>query len=81
MQAAIVRDLSALFSEKLNIEVPSTEADLIESGLLDSLRLVELLLHIESSLGFRIPVDEIDLDDLRTVKRIARLIAARMEPA
>lgn len=70
-----------LFAEKLNIEVPSTDTDLIETGLLDSLRLVELLLEIEASLGCRIPVDEIDLDDLRSVSRIAKLIAARMVPA
>jgi methoxymalonate biosynthesis acyl carrier protein len=73
----IVRDVAALFRDKLGIEVPSPECDLIESGLLDSLRLVELLLEIEASLGCRIPIDEIELDDLRSVRRIARLIAAR----
>jgi len=70
-----------LFSEKLNIEVPSPDTDLIESGLLDSLRLVELLLEIEASLGVRLDLEEIDLDDLRSVKRIARLLAARLQPA
>jgi len=77
MSESLVPDLQALFSEKLSIDVPSADADLIESGLLDSLRLVELLLHIEGTLGCRIPVDEIDLDDLRSVNRIARLISAR----
>jgi acyl carrier protein len=77
----LVRELRALFSEKLNIDVPSVEADLIESGLLDSLRLVELLLEIEAGLGHRIPIDEIELDDLRSVARIARLIASRLQPA
>ncbi len=70
-------EIHSLFAEKLNIDVPSADTDLIDSGLLDSLRLVELLLHIESSLGCRIPLEEIDLDDLRSVKSIARLIAAR----
>ena len=77
----LVRELRALFSDKLNIDVPSVEADLIESGLLDSLRLVELLLEIEAGLGHRIPIDEIELDDLRSVARIARLIASRLQPA
>lgn len=80
MTSAIVRDLGALF-EKLDLEVPSADADLIDSGLLDSLRLVELLLHIEGTLGCRIPLEDIDLDDLRSVNRIARLIAGRLEPA
>ena len=74
----LVRDLRALFTDKLNIDVPSADADLIESGLLDSLRLVELLLEIEAGLGHRIPIDEIELDDLRSVARIARLIASRL---
>jgi acyl carrier protein len=78
---SLVPDLHALFSETLNVEVPSADADLIESGLLDSLRLVELLLHLEGNLGCRIPLEEIDLDDLRSVNRIARMIAARMEAA
>ena len=77
MQTAIVRDVSALFLDKLGIEVPSPDADLIDGGLLDSLRLVELLLEIEAGLGCRIPIDEIELDDLRSVRRIARLIEAR----
>lgn len=77
MSELLIPDLHALFGEKLGIEVPSPDTDLIESGLLDSLRLVELLLHIEGSLGCRIPIDEIDLGDLRSIKRIARLIGAR----
>ena len=80
-QSTVVRDVSALFRDKLGIEVPSPESDLIESGLLDSLRLVELLLEIEASLGCRIPIDEIELDDLRSVRRIARLIEARTRQA
>jgi acyl carrier protein len=81
MMDSLVPDLEALFRNTLNVEVPSADADLIESGLLDSLRLVELLLHIEGSLGCRIDLEQIDLDDLRSVNRIARMISARMELA
>ncbi len=81
MQATLVRDLSALFSDKLNIDVPAPDTDLIETGLLASLRLVEQLLEIETGLGHRIPLDQVELDDLRSVARIARLIATRMEPS
>jgi methoxymalonate biosynthesis acyl carrier protein len=78
--AAIVRDLSALFRDKLFIELPAADTDLLDSGLLDSLQLVQLLLHVEQDLGYRIPLDEIDLDDLRSLERLARVIAARAEP-
>jgi methoxymalonate biosynthesis acyl carrier protein len=77
--AAIVRELSAVFRDKLFIEVPAADTDLIDSGLLDSLQLVQLLLHVEQDLGYRIPLDEIDLDDLRSLERLARVIAARPE--
>jgi acyl carrier protein len=77
MIESLVLGLQALFREKLNIDVPSIDADLIESGLLDSLQIVQLLLYIESDLGYRIALDEIDLDDLRSVARLARVIMAR----
>jgi acyl carrier protein len=83
MQAttAIVRDLTAVFRDKLFIELPAADTDLLDSGVLDSLQLVQLLLHVEQDLGYRIPLDEIDLDDLRSLERLARLIAARAELA
>ena len=79
MKASVIPQLTALFAERLYIDVPSPETDLIEAGLLDSLQLVELLLHIEHRLGCRIPLQEVDFEDLRSVERIAGLIAARRE--
>ncbi len=79
MRDRIVQDLGRLFAGRLHIEIPSPETDLIETGLLDSLRLVELLLYIESDLGWRLPIEDIDLDDLRSVRRIAALIESRTQ--
>jgi len=71
------RRIAALFRERLHIEVPSPDTDLIESGLLDSMQLVELLLGIEEQFGVRVSIEELDLDDLRTLARIARLVERR----
>lgn len=79
MHASIVRDLSALFREELHIEVPTPDTDLFDSGLLDSLQLVQLLLHVEQRLGLRIPLDEVDLEDLRSIGSLARVVASRVE--
>ncbi len=76
MTDAIVERLRALFVESLRIEVPSADTDLFETGMLDSLQLVELLLQLEQRFGFRIKIDDIELDDLRSLARIARLLAA-----
>jgi methoxymalonate biosynthesis acyl carrier protein len=72
----IIEQLGALFVESFHIEVPSSDTDLLETGILDSFQFVELLLQLEQRFGFRIKIEDIDLDDLRTLSRIARLVAA-----
>jgi D-alanine--poly(phosphoribitol) ligase subunit 2 len=74
--AAITGRLGALFAETFHIEVPSPDTDLLESGLLDSFQFVELLLQLERRFGVRVRIDDIELDDLRTLARIARMVAA-----
>jgi len=78
---AIIERLHALFVESLHIEVPSADTDLFETGMLDSLQLVELLLQLEQQFGFRIKIDDIELDDLRTLARIAGLLTAHRAAA
>ncbi len=68
--------LGALFVETFHIDVPSMDTDLLATGILDSLQFVELLLQLERRFSLRIKIDDIDLDDLRTLGRIARLVAA-----
>lgn len=72
---AIIQRLRALFAETFHVEVPSSDTDLLETGVLDSLQFVELLFKLEQHFGFRMKIDDIDLDDLRTLARIARLLA------
>jgi len=72
---AIIERLRAVFVESFHIEVPSADTDLLESGILDSFQMVELLSELEQRFGFRINIEHIELDDLRTLSRIARLVA------
>jgi len=79
----MVERLGALFAESFHIEAPAPDTDLLESGLLDSFQFVELLLQLEQRFGLRIRIDDIELDDLRTLARLARLVeagGARREP-
>ena len=66
--------LKTLFLECFHIEVPALDTDLFESGILDSLQLVELLLQLEQRFGIRIQIEDIDLDDLRSLAQISRLM-------
>jgi D-alanine--poly(phosphoribitol) ligase subunit 2 len=81
MNDAILRELGDIFVEALHIEAPPPGTDLFESGTLDSLQLVELLLELERRFGFKIAIDDIDLEQLRTLERIAALVAAAERPA
>ena len=67
--------VAEIFSEKLHIDVPSHDSDLIEIGAIDSLQLVELLFQLEQQLGMRISLEEIDLDCFRSIARIAQTLA------
>jgi acyl carrier protein len=79
-QAIDAERLRALLLEHLHVEVPSADSDLLETGVLDSLQLVDLLLLIEQHFGRRIPIESIDLDNLRSLTRLADLIAALAHP-
>jgi acyl carrier protein len=63
-----------LFLETLNVQVPSQEADLIESGLIDSLALVELLFAIEREFSVSLPLDDLEIENFRSVNRISEVI-------
>jgi len=76
--APSLRDrIAGVFSQKLHIEVPSMETDLMETGILDSLTLVELLFHIEQELGLKISLETLDLDHFRSIARIADYLTSQ----
>jgi len=66
--------IRALLSEKLFVEVDSTDADLLKAGILDSLALIQLLVHLEERFGVKIALDELDIEDLRSIDSIARMV-------
>ena len=66
--------LHAIFRSKLNLEIPSIDADLVESGLLDSLTFVELLLNIEQEFGRKISMDDLEIKNFRSIARIAEFV-------
>jgi len=78
---AALERLRTLFLQHLHLEVPSADTDLLETGLLDSLQLVDLLVLIEQEFGRRIALEAIELDDLRSLSRLAQLVSTPAEPA
>lgn len=68
--------LRGFFSEKLSVEVSSVDTDLAQTGILDSLALVELLSYIEEEFGTEISLDDIEIEDFHSIARIAEYVDA-----
>jgi methoxymalonate biosynthesis acyl carrier protein len=71
----LVNELIALFAEQLAVEIPSASTDLIDAGLLDSAKFVDLLLCLEQRFGVYVDLNELELDCFRSVQGIAALVA------
>ena len=74
---ALQQQVASLFSEKLNLDVASVETDLIETGLLDSLALVELMAQLEESFDVSISTDDMELENFRSITSIAMFVMRR----
>jgi methoxymalonate biosynthesis acyl carrier protein len=70
--------LRSLFSEVLHAEVPSIETDLFDTGILDSQKFVELLLHIEQCFNTQINIEDFEIENFRCIDKITALILQRM---
>jgi acyl carrier protein len=73
-EANVIDRVQRLFVEALNTSAPAPDADLIDTGLLDSLALVELLFALEREFDVRIPLEELDIESFRSVAQIAELV-------
>jgi acyl carrier protein len=66
--------VTTLIHESLQIEVDRIDVDLIESGILDSLALVELIFQLEQEFGVTIRLEEMSVERFRTISSISELI-------
>ena len=65
-----------IFLNQLALQV-DVETDVIDSGILDPVAFVQLLVGLEQEFGVTVDVAALQLDDFRSISRIARFIAAR----
>jgi len=73
----VLPKITALFRDKLELDVPSPETDLLQPGLMDSLKLVDLLVHLEQEFGLTISVENLDVEDVRSLTRIADFVRSQ----
>jgi len=69
--------LRAVFADDLHVEVPSPETDLLATGRIDSVGMVELFLQLEKRFGIRVEMEDLEIDHFRSLAALATFIAAR----
>ena len=76
----MVAEVHALVEEKLGLQA-ALDTDLIATGILDSLTLVELLMDLETHFRITISLEDLELDDIRSIVLLAKLVSQRLQPA
>lgn len=74
--AHLQSEVAAILLDVLKIDVPSFSEDLVESGILDSLKIVELLMQLELQFGLKIQLKDLEIDTFRSVVSMAEFVAA-----
>lgn len=69
-----IERIQNIFSQVLYRDVQSPQADLFETGLLDSMGLVELLFNLEQQFGFQPDINNLDFDQFLSIESIANLV-------
>jgi D-alanine--poly(phosphoribitol) ligase subunit 2 len=78
--ATLRQQLVALFAEDLKVDIRSVDTDLFETGVLDSLAFVELLLRLEQEFDVKSSMEDMDVENFRSIARIADFVLARTAP-
>jgi acyl carrier protein len=71
------RRIADLFVGKLGLDIPSRQTDLFDTGALDSMAFVELLALLEEEFGIDVSLDDLEIDNFRSVERIAAFVVSR----
>jgi D-alanine--poly(phosphoribitol) ligase subunit 2 len=77
-RAGIRLQLGAMF-EGLSMDVPPDGIDLFETGVLDSLAFVQLLLHLEERMDVTVSLDDIEIDYFRTIEHIIDFVSSHRQ--
>jgi acyl carrier protein len=70
----LVDDIRSVLRDHLHVLVESADTDLLESGSVDSIGLVELVLQLEQQFEMSLPMDALEIDDFRSINAIASVI-------
>ena len=70
-------EILTILRDDIDIQVPSPDSELLESGLLDSMKLVDLIVVLEKRFEVQLDLISLDFGDLESVQSLARLVDRR----
>ena len=70
-------EILTILRDDIDIQVPSPDSELLESGLLDSMKLVDLIVVLEKRFEVQLDLISLDFGDLESVQSLARLVERR----
>ncbi|MFE3002123.1 acyl carrier protein [Nocardia sp. NPDC059246] len=74
--AELTQELLAYFGSMAEIEL-APEDDIFALGLVNSLRALEIVVHVESTYGISVDVDDLELDNFRSAARAAAFVVRK----
>ena len=78
---SIKTSLAKTIAERLGVTVPSFDTNLFETGIVDSLAFVNLLVEIESQFDIHVTLENLELENFQSIEAIAAFITRqRMLP-
>ncbi len=75
--SSLCEQIGFIFRNDLHIDPPTIETNLIETGLLDSLAFVDLLVHLEKVFGLRITLENLEIEQFQSISKIAVFVASQ----
>jgi len=69
-----------IFSDRFEMKLEDPTLDLLETGIVDSVKIVELVLELEQRFGVSLPFEDLEIEDFQTVAKLAQCVA-RTAPA
>lgn len=71
---SIVDQVRRAFADKMFIAVPSADVDLLETGVMDSLTLVNLIAELEQMFAIDILQQDFEIERFRSLQSIAEFV-------
>ncbi|WP_245568543.1 acyl carrier protein [Nocardia concava] len=75
-RAELTKELLGYFGSMAEIEL-SPDDDIFALGLVNSLRALEIVVHVESTYGITVEVDDLELDNFRSAARAADFVTRK----